>query len=191
MSFIISWPSFFLPGCQAACLLFFACGKVNPWASISTNNLSNIKTFNTTNDNGAERRATQLSDLVPSAQRASENFFFLFFLLLQPNLCFFVMSYATFEPARPLAPRSPIPLPSFPLRSAQVIMLLIECRAPEAEELPESEYDCDSRRFPCSCHIVKQIDAGQRRHMVSRFSFVSAQTVDCSGINLFGQRCPH
>jgi len=36
---------------------FFACllshGKVNPWASISRNNLSNIKSFNMPNDNGA------------------------------------------------------------------------------------------------------------------------------------------
>lgn len=43
---------------------FFACllsrGKVNPWASISQNNLSNIKSFNMPNDNGASVTRTKL-----------------------------------------------------------------------------------------------------------------------------------
>lgn len=56
----------------AACLCFFVCAKVNPWASISRNNLSNIKTFNTTNDNGP----AELSDLVQPSPNALETFFY-------------------------------------------------------------------------------------------------------------------
>lgn len=108
MSFIISCGVPSSCPAPAACLCFFVCAKVNPWASISRNNLSNIKTFNTTNDNGP----AELSDLVQPSPNALETFF------IAPARNFFVMSYAaqaaTFEPVSLL----PTPLLSCPAVSS-------------------------------------------------------------------------
>lgn len=149
----------------AACLCFFVCAKVNPWASISRNNLSNIKTFNTTNDNGPATQSSRAQRPRSTFSQCARNFF----LLPLPAIS---LSWVMRLKLRPLNQSPYQPLPSFPvLRSAQVIMLFIECRtwapAPRVASLSQSPSD-----FPCPGHIVQQIGGRQRLHMGFTFSIL-------------------
>lgn len=162
-----------LPALLRVC--FFVCGKVNPWASISRNNLSNIKTFNTTNDNGPATQSTQSSratsfNLLPMRSK-------LFYCpcpqFLCHELCRSCCDLWTSLPS--YLPPLPPPTSSLAVSSGHYAVYWVpHLSARTAGCLAESEAAPSQSRngFPCPGHIVQQIGGRQRLHMGFTFSIL-------------------
>lgn len=131
----------------------------------------------------------------PAERPLSKNFFGFYCLSLQISL-----SWVMRPLNRPTPPT--LPLPPFPLRSAQVIMLFIEyrtCQAPqgipnqELEALSQFQFQSHFKfeRFPLSLiHCEANWQQTKTPHGFHIQHHLYREGADCNGINLSAY-CPH